>query len=152
MYLGCTAWNMMWRSSWWVRKQSWQAWNCCLIICAKCMSKTINSLRITFCRLKILTAHLSNTDYRLLPLLLLALQPTVGVSLLSDSPPFCSFFTLHSLLSYSHTDYRLMCNSLLKCTGFVFAQLCYIKALITSMCFIPCWNLHNGACTPNALT
>jgi hypothetical protein len=34
--------------------------------------------------------------------LLLALQPTVGFSLLSDSLPSCSFFTLHSPTSYSH--------------------------------------------------
>ena len=38
----------------------------------------------------------------LLLLLLLALQPTVGFSLLSDSLPFCSFFTLLSPPSYSH--------------------------------------------------
>jgi hypothetical protein len=37
----------------------------------------------------------------LLPLLL-ALQPTVGFSLLSDFLPFCSFITLLSLLSYAH--------------------------------------------------
>jgi hypothetical protein len=35
-------------------------------------------------------------------LLLLALQPTVGFSLLSDSLPFFSFFTLLSPPSYSH--------------------------------------------------
>ena len=35
-------------------------------------------------------------------LLWLALQPTVGFSLLSDSLPFCSFFTLISPPSYSH--------------------------------------------------
>jgi len=38
----------------------------------------------------------------LLLLLLLALQPTVGFSLLSDSLPFCSFFTLLPPPSYSH--------------------------------------------------
>ena len=32
----------------------------------------------------------------------LAFQPTVGFSLLSDFPPFCSFFTLLSPPSYSH--------------------------------------------------
>jgi len=41
-------------------------------------------------------------DYHKLLLLLLALQPTVGFSLLSDSIPFCCFFTLLSPLSYSH--------------------------------------------------
>jgi hypothetical protein len=39
---------------------------------------------------------------RLLLLLLLALQPTVGFSLLSDFLPLCSFFTLLSPPSYSH--------------------------------------------------
>ena len=34
--------------------------------------------------------------------LLLALQPTMGSSLLSDSLPFCSFFTLLSPPSYFH--------------------------------------------------
>jgi hypothetical protein len=38
----------------------------------------------------------------LLRLLLLALQPTVGFSLLSDALPFCSFFTLLSPPSHSH--------------------------------------------------
>jgi len=38
----------------------------------------------------------------LLLLLLLALQPTMCFSLLSDSLPFCSFFTLLSPPSYSH--------------------------------------------------
>jgi hypothetical protein len=38
----------------------------------------------------------------LLLLLLLALQPTVGFSLLSDFLQFCSFFTLLSPLSYFH--------------------------------------------------
>ena len=38
----------------------------------------------------------------LLLLLLLALQPTVGFSLLSDSLPFSPFFTLLSPSSYSH--------------------------------------------------
>jgi hypothetical protein len=35
-------------------------------------------------------------------LLLLALQPTMGFSLLSDPLPFCSFFTFLSPPSYSH--------------------------------------------------
>jgi hypothetical protein len=35
-------------------------------------------------------------------LLLLALQPTVGFSILGDFLPFCSFFALLSPLSYSH--------------------------------------------------
>jgi len=35
-------------------------------------------------------------------LLLLALQPTMGFSLLSDSLPFCSFFALRTPPSYSH--------------------------------------------------
>jgi hypothetical protein len=38
----------------------------------------------------------------LLLLLLLALQPTVGFSLLSDFLPFCPFFTLLTPPSYSH--------------------------------------------------
>ena len=38
----------------------------------------------------------------LLLLLLLALQPTMDFSLLSDSLPFCSFFTFLSPPSYSH--------------------------------------------------
>jgi hypothetical protein len=38
---------------------------------------------------------------KLFLLLLLALQPTVGFSLLSDFPPFCAFFTLLSPPSYS---------------------------------------------------
>jgi len=38
-------------------------------------------------------------------LLLLALQPTMGFGLLSDSLPFCSFFTLVSPPSYSHYLY-----------------------------------------------
>jgi len=44
----------------------------------------------------------AQTDILLLRLLLLALQPTVGFSLLSDSLPFCSFFTLLPPPSYSH--------------------------------------------------
>jgi hypothetical protein len=39
---------------------------------------------------------------QILFLLLLAIQPTVGFTLLSDSFPFCSFFTLLSPPSYSH--------------------------------------------------
>ena len=43
-----------------------------------------------------------NAWYGLLLLLLLALQPTVSFSLLSDSLPFYSFFTSLSPPSYSH--------------------------------------------------
>jgi len=45
-------------------------------------------------------------------LLLLALQPTMGFSLLSDSLPFYSFFTLVSPPSYSHYLHILfdICN------------------------------------------
>ena len=43
-----------------------------------------------------------NGNFRCLLVLLLALQPTMGFSLLSDFLPLCLFFTLLSPPSYSH--------------------------------------------------
>ena len=43
--------------------------------------------------------------YLIIPLLLLALQPTVGFSLLSEFLPFLPFLTQLSLPSYSHYLY-----------------------------------------------
>jgi len=54
----------------------------------------------------------------LLLLLLLALQPTLGFSLLSGFLPFCPFFTLLSPLSYSHylRIFFSACSPSLPCT------------------------------------
>jgi len=49
-----------------------------------------------------LKTNINFTPSSILLLLLLALQPTVGVNLLSDFLPFCSFFPFLSPLSYSH--------------------------------------------------
>jgi len=61
-----------------------------------------------------------NRDYAVFRclLLLLALQPTVGFSLLSDSLPFCSFFTLLSPPSYSHYLHIFFDQYVIKCGKF----------------------------------
>ena len=51
----------------------------------------------------IISFHIALLLYLLLPLL--ALQPTVGFSLLSDFLPFCPFLTQLSPPSYSHYLY-----------------------------------------------
>ena len=73
--------------------------------------------------------HFQTTLYfDLIPLLLLlALQPTVGFSLLGDFLPFCSFLTLLSPPSYSHylQIFFNACNPSLPWSPFSFAPIVF---------------------------
>jgi len=62
----------------------------------------VKNYNLNFLQICVTYMTCSWTEILLLLLLLMALQPTVGFSLLSDFLPFCPFFTLLSPPSYSH--------------------------------------------------